>query len=95
MKRGYIEKKYRAGQDTDARRAIRREIISENTPEGEDPVYQPTEAEIDAAETEYYASRRSYRYGPPELQIEYIAENGLTAWQTHVDEIKAEIPKPE
>ena len=32
-------------------------------------------------------------YGMVETQIEYIAENGLEAWQTKVAEIKAAHPK--
>ncbi|MDY7026666.1 MAG: hypothetical protein SVR04_00055 [Spirochaetota bacterium] len=94
MKRDYIEKLYRAGQDADARRAIRQEIIRENTPEDQDPTYEPTEAEIDAVEVQYYSSRRAYRYGPPERQVEYITEHGIEAWQTRVSETKAQYPKP-
>lgn len=93
MKRDYIEKMYRAGQDADARRAIRQEIIRENTPEDQDPTYEPTEAEIDSAKVQYYASRRAYRYGSPERQMEYITEHGLDAWQQEVDQIKMDIPK--
>ncbi|MDY7026712.1 MAG: hypothetical protein SVR04_00290 [Spirochaetota bacterium] len=91
----YIAQKYQRGQDTEARRAIRQEIIRDNTPDGEEPTYEPTEAEIDAAEAEYYAARRAYRYGTPIDQMEYITEHGISAWQTHVDEIKTEIPKTE
>ena len=32
-------------------------------------------------------------YGSLESQIEYITENGLDAWQTHVATIKADNPK--
>jgi len=33
-------------------------------------------------------------YGSVESQIEYITENGLSAWQTKVAQIKADNPKP-
>ena len=33
-------------------------------------------------------------YGSLDSQIEYITENGLDAWQSHVAEIKAANPKP-
>ena len=33
-------------------------------------------------------------YGAPVEQLEFIAENGLEAWQTKVAEIKAKYPKP-
>ena len=36
---------------------------------------------------------RQAAYGPPEIQLEYITENGLEAWQTKVAEIKAANPK--
>ena len=36
MKRDYISRMYHAGQNDEARRAIRQEIIRENTPEDED-----------------------------------------------------------
>ena len=32
-------------------------------------------------------------YGTTENQLEYITENGLEAWQTHVAQIKADNPK--
>ena len=38
---------------------------------------------------------REAAYGSLESQIEYITENGLEAWQTHVAEIKAANPKSE
>jgi len=90
----YIASMYRAGQDEEARRAIRAEIIRENTPEDEEPTYEPSQSEIDAMEAEYYAARRAYRYGSPERQMEFITEHGLEAWQDHVAQIKTEIPKP-
>lgn len=95
MTRDYIATMYQAGQGDDARRAIRAEIIRENTQEGEEATYEPTTAEIDAVETEYYASRRMYQYGPPEQQMEYVTEHGITAWQDYVAGVKADIPKPE
>ncbi len=36
---------------------------------------------------------RMNAYGTVESQLEYITENGLDAWQTHVAEIKAANPK--
>lgn len=36
---------------------------------------------------------RKEAYGSSLTQLEYITENGLDAWQTHVAEIKAMIPK--
>ena len=36
---------------------------------------------------------RRAEYGSIEEQIEFITENGLTPWQTKVDEIKARHPK--
>lgn len=36
---------------------------------------------------------RRMAYGSWESQIEYITENGLEAWQTHVAQIKADNPK--
>ena len=41
-----------------------------------------------------YVIDRLEAYGTPEQQIEYIAENGLEAWQTKVAQIKADNPKP-
>jgi hypothetical protein len=95
MTHDYIAKMYERGSDAEARRAIRAEIIRENTPEGEEPTYEPTDAEIDAREAEYYASRRAHQYGSPAAQMEYITEHGLDGWQSHVAQIKREIPKPE
>lgn len=95
MTRDYIARMYEQGQDTEARRAITAEIIRENTPEGHKPTYKPKQAEIDAAEVEYYASRRLFRYGILARQLEYITEHGLGEWQTEVAAIKTAIPKPE
>jgi len=36
---------------------------------------------------------RKEAYGTIESQIEYITENGLSAWQAHVAQIKADNPK--
>lgn len=41
-----------------------------------------------------YVQDRAAAYGSLEEQIEYITENGLTAWQTKVAQIKADNPKP-
>jgi|TARA_R110002020_G_scaffold442361_3_gene653509 hypothetical protein len=38
-------------------------------------------------------NKRLGEYGTPEDQLEFIAENGLEAWQTKVAEIKAKYPK--
>lgn len=93
----FIADLYQAGRDTEARRALAREIAREQLPEDADgpPTYEPTEAEIASAEAEYYAARRRHLYGPPERQMEYITEHGLAAWQDEVASIKAEVPKPE
>jgi len=90
----YIADKYRRGQNTEARRAIRQEIIRENTPEDQEPTYEPTDAEIDTVETEYYAARRAHLYGSQIEQLEYITEHGIVAWQDRVAAIKMQIPKP-
>ena len=37
---------------------------------------------------------RQAAYGTAEMQIEYITENGLDAWQTKVAQIKTDNPKP-
>ena len=42
-----------------------------------------------------WLSARKEAYGDLESQVEYITENGLSAWQTHVAEIKAANPKTE
>jgi len=72
-------------------------VISEwNAPEP-----QPTEAELSAADGAATTAEanvgvianRQKEYGSVEEQIEFITENGLTPWQTKVDEIKAKYPK--
>ena len=40
-----------------------------------------------------WLEHRMAAYGNPGLQIEFITENGLEAWQTKVAEIKARYPK--
>ena len=37
---------------------------------------------------------RQAAYGTAEMQIEYITENGLDAWQAKVAQIKTDNPKP-
>lgn len=45
-------------------------------------------------DTPAYITARKAAYGSVEDQLEYITENGLTAWQTKVAQIKADNPKP-
>ena len=62
---------------------------------------KPTDAELNALENEAQdildnaiaISNRMSEYGSVESQIEFITENGLDAWKTKVDEIKAKYPK--
>ena len=62
---------------------------------------KPTDAELNALEDEAQnisdnaiaISNRMNEYGSVESQIEFITENGLDAWKTKVDEIKAKYPK--
>jgi len=64
-------------------------------------IVQPTEAQLNALETqandyEYnqgQIQKRQIEYGSPSEQMEFITENGLTAWQTKVTEIKTRFPK--
>jgi hypothetical protein len=64
-------------------------------------IAQPTEAQLNALETqandyEYnqgQIQKRQIEYGSPSEQMEFITENGLTAWQTKVTEIKTRFPK--
>jgi len=64
-------------------------------------IAQPTEAQLNALETqandyEYnqgQIQKRQIEYGSPSEQMEFITENGLTAWQTKVNEIKTRFPK--
>ena len=62
---------------------------------------KPTLAQLDAYEAqandyEYnrdQIQKRQIEYGSPSEQMEFITENGLTAWQTKVTEIKTRFPK--
>ena len=62
---------------------------------------KPTDAELNALEDKAQTitdnaiavSNRMSEYGSVESQIEFITENGLDAWKTKVDEIKAKYPK--
>ena len=62
---------------------------------------KPTDAELNALENEAQdmsdnaeaISNRKSEYGSVDSQIEFITENGLDAWKTKVDEIKAKYPK--
>jgi len=64
-------------------------------------IAQPTEAQLNALETqandyEYnqgQIQKRQIEYGSLSEQMEFITENGLTAWQTKVTEIKTRFPK--
>ena len=64
-------------------------------------IAQPTEAQLNALESqandyEYnqgQIQKRQIEYGSPSEQMEFITENGLTAWQTKVTEIKTRFPK--
>lgn len=60
----------------------------------EKPAEEPIEPEEFVDERPAYLIARIEAYGPASSQIEYITENGLEAWQAHVDEIKAANPKP-
>lgn len=40
-----------------------------------------------------YIDKRKKEYGSAEEQIEFITENGLTAWKAKVDKIKSKYPK--
>lgn len=51
-------------------------------------LYDPTDPVYD------YVEARKQRYGTLEEQIEYIAENGITAFRSRQTAIKAECPKP-
>ena len=47
----------------------------------------------EVVEPEAWLGARLDAYGTPAKQLEYITENGLEAWQTHVAKIKADNPK--
>ena len=62
-------------------------------------------AELEAREAEYQSKaserleqeiidKRKKEYGSPEEQLEYIAENGLEAFQIRAQAIKQKYPKP-
>jgi len=55
-------------------------------------VDEVTQEEEVVVEPQWLQDRRE-AYGSSATQLEYITENGLEAWQTHVAEIKAMIPK--
>ena len=40
-----------------------------------------------------YQQKRLAAYGAPHEQLEFITEKGLTAWKSHVAEIKKKYPK--
>jgi hypothetical protein len=62
---------------------------------------KPTMAQLDAFEVQAnivesnlaQVQNRIKEYGTIAQQIEYITENGLDAWQTKVNSIKAKYPK--
>jgi hypothetical protein len=62
---------------------------------------KPTLAQLDAYEAQAnivesnlaQVQKRIKEYGTIAQQIEYITENGLDAWQTKVNNIKAKYPK--
>lgn len=55
-------------------------------------VEEVTPEEEAVVEPQWLQDRRE-AYGSSATQLEYITENGLEAWQTHVAEIKAMFPK--
>jgi phage terminase Nu1 subunit (DNA packaging protein) len=65
------------------------------------PIAKPTQAQLDALEAQAnivesnqaQVQNRIKEYGTIAQQIEYITENGLDAWQTKVNNIKAKYPK--
>ena len=65
-------------------------LAQEGTPEYKDGEWRQTWT---VEEPTDYVINRSLCYGRPELQLEYICENGIEAWQTKVAEIKARFPK--
>jgi hypothetical protein len=64
-------------------------------------IAKPTIAQLDAFETQAkiiesnqaQVQNRIKEYGSIAEQIEYITENGIEAWQTKVNSIKAKYPK--
>lgn len=58
------------------------------------PPPTPIEGEVNPAEPlPEWLQNRIDAYGDLAGQIEYITENGIEAWQTHVATIKAQYPK--
>ncbi len=57
-----------------------------------EPVASEPEEVVD--ERPAWLIARTKAYGVLSSQLEYITENGLDAWQTHVAEIKKANPKP-
>lgn len=53
---------------------------------------EPITDDDDGEELPQYIQDRVAAYGDLAAQIEYITENGLEAWQTHVAAIKAKYP---
>jgi hypothetical protein len=64
-------------------------------------IAKPTEAQLNALEAQAniiesnqaQVRNRIKEYGSIAEQIEYITENGIEAWQTKVNSIKAKYPK--
>ena len=62
---------------------------------------KPTEAQLNAFEEQaqvyennlQQVAKRKAEYGSIEKQIEFITENGIDAWQSKVNSIKAKYPK--
>ena len=58
------------------------------------PIWKDDHWEIDWIFEELpYRIKRLNAYGASDIQLEYITENGLEAWQSRVAEIKAQYPK--
>lgn len=53
----------------------------------------PVIEEETVTEPEWLTNRKN-EYGKLESQLEYITENGLSAWQSYVATVKAKYPKP-
>ena len=63
----------------------------ENTPVIDSTTILAKQSELQALED--VISKRIKEYGSIAEQIEYITENGLDAWQSKVNSIKAKYPK--
>ena len=57
------------------------------------PEDEEVSSEEDVVVEPQWLRDRREAYGSSETQLEYITENGLEAWQTHVAEIKVMFPK--